>query len=675
MVEERTKSEIFKEDLKSHCQDINLKQILSEEEIAEYFKDIITYKEELKEDKARDSISKQNKINSILFDRNNLIDKILNFTSDKLYTIKEKSMSKAIEWVIKEVKKMKNSNERNSFAIEKAKLEANANDETTNIFNFIEEYSSSQNKHKDSLNTYSRKSNKYLQQINLTDNLSSSTGVNTTLNYIFYRNNNPSVTTNNTSNNNNTNTNKIPFSKGTSNNFNNTSNTNITTNTNIINANNINNNSMNNYFNNINSNYRNNALGIDSDAEEINLSAFDLSQNSLDVSINKIDKDNNNNITNNSNPNSNYNIISNNNNTNTNNPSNHTNSSLNLLKLNKVIKISDKFIETIDSPDFNIFQLLKETSNVLQVISNIIFIKNCYYIAFDYEKMDNFLVEIEKGYKSNNHYHNAIHAADVTQTCLVYARYAELKNVLKLSFLDSACLFLSAIVHDYKHPGFNNAYMVNSKHEIAIRYNDISVLENYHIAETFSLINSNDKFNIFKTFNVDELKPFRKRMIDMVLNTDMSFHSKLLNQSKLKEEVSDLNDKTNGEQGTKLYSLQQDYLNILLHAADISNASKPTYVYVQWAEKVINEFWNQGDIEKQQNLPVSFLCDRETVTLAKSQIGFIEGVVQPYFVSLNACFNNRLYFLIDNIDKNKKYYKKLKELDDMKEDSSKPLIL
>ena len=151
----------------------------------------------------------------------------------------------------------------------------------------------------------------------------------------------------------------------------------------------------------------------------------------------------------------------------------------------------------------------------------------------------------------------------------------------------------------------------------------------------------------------------------MVLHTDMAFHGKLMNMLKLKE---DLADKTENLTDIKLYNCQQEYLNILLHAADISNATKSTSVYVQWADRVITEFWLQGDEEKALKLPVSFLCDRDTVTIAKSQIGFIDGVVFPYFNSLNNCFQGKLQFLMDNIQMNKTFYKKQKELDDMKED-------
>lgn len=40
-------------------------------------------------------------------------------------------------------------------------------------------------------------------------------------------------------------------------------------------------------------------------------------------------------------------------------------------------------------------------------------------------------------------------------------------------------------MHDFKHNGFTNVFHQNSMSDLAIRYNDVSVQENFHVAETF----------------------------------------------------------------------------------------------------------------------------------------------------------------------------------------------
>jgi hypothetical protein len=50
----------------------------------------------------------------------------------------------------------------------------------------------------------------------------------------------------------------------------------------------------------------------------------------------------------------------------------------------------------------------------------------------------------------------------------------------KLAPIDRLILVVSYIGHDINHPGYNNAYQVNAKTDLAILYSDVSPLENHH---------------------------------------------------------------------------------------------------------------------------------------------------------------------------------------------------
>lgn len=84
-------------------------------------------------------------------------------------------------------------------------------------------------------------------------------------------------------------------------------------------------------------------------------------------------------------------------------------------------------------------------------------------------------------------------------------------------------MLLAACCHDHEHPGFNNLFLIETRNDLALRYNDVSVLENHHVASSFALI-ANDKYNLVKRFTKDDFKKFRKIMIGCILETDMSKH-------------------------------------------------------------------------------------------------------------------------------------------------------
>lgn len=71
-----------------------------------------------------------------------------------------------------------------------------------------------------------------------------------------------------------------------------------------------------------------------------------------------------------------------------------------------------------------------------------------------------------------------------------------MKKKCELDNWDMMSYIIAGACHDLGHPGFNNPYLIEKSDDIAIKYNDISVLENFHVASTFEIIKG-DRFNIF----------------------------------------------------------------------------------------------------------------------------------------------------------------------------------
>jgi cAMP-specific phosphodiesterase 4 len=72
-----------------------------------------------------------------------------------------------------------------------------------------------------------------------------------------------------------------------------------------------------------------------------------------------------------------------------------------------------------------------------------------------------------------------------------------------------------------------------------------------------------------------------------------------------------------------------------VHCADLSNPTKPLPLYQLWVDRIIEEFFIQGDKERDNGLEISPMCDRHNATIEKSQVNIKEFDIQycSFFVT------------------------------------------
>lgn len=122
-----------------------------------------------------------------------------------------------------------------------------------------------------------------------------------------------------------------------------------------------------------------------------------------------------------------------------------------------------------------------------------------------------------------------------------------LNKLAGIDVLDQLSLVISALCHDFDHDGLNNSYHVNAMSTRAIRYHDQAVQENYHTAESLSILLS-PNCNFLENQSQDEIKRFRKRMVGLILATDMATHLQDLETVKRKIEQLEISkEKKNGD--------------------------------------------------------------------------------------------------------------------------------
>uniref|UniRef100_A0AAZ3PW80 Phosphodiesterase n=1 Tax=Oncorhynchus tshawytscha TaxID=74940 RepID=A0AAZ3PW80_ONCTS len=227
-----------------------------------------------------------------------------------------------------------------------------------------------------------------------------------------------------------------------------------------------------------------------------------------------------------------------------------------------------------------------------------------------------FVEALELGYsKHRNPYHNLIHAADVTQT----AHYLMLHTGIMhwLTELDILAMVFAAAIHDFEHTGTTNNFHIQTRSEVAILYNDRSVLENHHVSAAYRLMQE-DEMNILVNLSKDDWRELRTLVIEMVMSTDMSCHF---------QQIKSMRNALQQPEGVD----KAKALSLMLHAADISHPAKAWKLHYRWTQALMEEFFRQGDKEVELGLPFSPLCDRKATMIAQSQIGFIDFIVEPTF--------------------------------------------
>ena len=58
----------------------------------------------------------------------------------------------------------------------------------------------------------------------------------------------------------------------------------------------------------------------------------------------------------------------------------------------------------------------------------------------------------------------------------------------------------------------------------------------------------------------------------------------------------------------------------MIHAADLSNPTKPLELYKCWVDLISQEFFSQGDRERERGMDISAMCDKYNATIEKTQV-------------------------------------------------------
>lgn len=248
-----------------------------------------------------------------------------------------------------------------------------------------------------------------------------------------------------------------------------------------------------------------------------------------------------------------------------------------------------------------------------------------------------FILEISNRYINTNTYHNFHHGCDVMQTCYRLIMVSHLHLIFNQ--IEIFSVLIGSLAHDVGHIGVNNAFLVKTRHPLAMIHNDKSPLENMHCSLLYEIL-SNPDMDIFQTLTSVQWKESRKIILNIILGTDMVHHFDQVSKTQLFLEVNgeDVKRFCNGQHETiECFAEEKNRLfvmELLLHCSDISNPYKPHAICAKWANVVAEEFFQQGDKERELLMEISPMMDRNNSNLNNMQMGFIEFVVSPLINSV-----------------------------------------
>lgn len=271
------------------------------------------------------------------------------------------------------------------------------------------------------------------------------------------------------------------------------------------------------------------------------------------------------------------------------------------------------------------------------------------------DKLQYFVSEIREHYELwANPYHNFLHGFNVMHISYIILACTPADELY--SAHDILAILIGSLCHDVQHTGRTNAFEMNRQSQLAILYNDNSVLENHHAAMTFKIL-QDEKTNIFCNLSPELLKPVRKLMISSILATDMAMHFPMVNE--MNSRIADL---AESPLGTRKEDPER-FARLLVHSADLGHPCVALELYQMWSQKVCEEFTRQFNDEVELGLPPTELMK----DLGKLDVyydkehGFLKFVVLPLWNCMNLWLQPHGSQFIEQLNSNIEAFAAFKE--------------
>ncbi|KAK6729661.1 hypothetical protein RB195_006607 [Necator americanus] len=310
-------------------------------------------------------------------------------------------------------------------------------------------------------------------------------------------------------------------------------------------------------------------------------------------------------------------------------------------KLQKM-EIRDR-VEELETFEFNYLRM----SELEKPLYAIAMFKTLFQEQFRYDRDDliRFVLTVRKNYRRVA-YHNWAHGWSVAHAMFVLLMHTS-RDIFNTH--EALALYVSCLCHDLDHRGKNNAYMKSMMTPLASIYTT-SVMEHHHFNQTVTILQQ-DGHNILKTMNSSDYKQALSLIKHCILATDLALF--FTNKAELNKILDSGKYDIHDEHHRRLTQA------ILMTGCDLIASAKPWYIQTETVKVIFEEFYEQGDAERQNGRePIAMMDRNKAHELPQMQVGFMRGICLPCY-ELVAKVIPDAAFLRDQCEYNAKKWEEL----------------
>ncbi|KAG8175267.1 hypothetical protein JTE90_017816 [Oedothorax gibbosus] len=266
-----------------------------------------------------------------------------------------------------------------------------------------------------------------------------------------------------------------------------------------------------------------------------------------------------------------------------------------------------------------------------------------------YQCLCRWLLSVRKNYRQVT-YHNWRHAFNVGQMMFAVLTVSKLWRVF--GELETLALLIACLCHDLDHRGTNNSFQIKSCSPLAQLYST-STMEHHHFDQCIMILNSEGN-QILSHLSPEDYSHIVHVLEDAILATDLAVY--------FRRRSSFFNLVDMGSYDWDREDNRELLRGMLMTVCDIAAITKPWDIQRVIAELVASEFFQQGDIEKEQLKiqPIDMMDREKRDELPLMQVRFIDSICTPVYEAF-AKISDTLCPLVEGVRSNRSEWLKLAE--------------